>query len=131
VRRVVATALSLAIQAAALSAPLVHAHPDGRATAHHGGRTVHTHWAGHSHAHSRPDDPALETDDHDRATPFGAFIAVGTTPLPAIALAPSSFTLPVPAERAAHPNVDVAHGHDPPHLRSLPPRAPPAFPVLT
>ena len=43
-----------------------------------------------------------------------------------VALVPEPFGLPVPLERGAHPNVAVTHGHDPPSLGSLSPRAPPA-----
>lgn len=125
VRKMLALALSVAVQAAALGAPFVHAHPDEHATGHHAGRAVHTHWAGHSH-HS-PDGPVLGTADHDRAVFVNAFVAVAMSVFHVPMVAPDTIDLPVPAEREAHRAVDIAHGHDPPVFRSLPSRAPPAF----
>jgi hypothetical protein len=109
----------------ALCAPLVHAHPDDRATEHHAGRTVHTHWAVHAQSHHSSDAPALEDDDHDRAVFLNAFVAVSGSTLPALGLAQGVFDLRIPAERRAHRAVEVVHGHDPPSLRSLSSRAPP------
>lgn len=126
-RKTITFALSLAVLAAALSAPLVHAHPDNHATDHHGGRAVHTHWAGHAQSQDTSDAPALGTDDHDRAVFLNAFVAVAASPLPAQAVTPGAFELPVPAERAAHRILDVVRSHDPPSLRSLSSRAPPAL----
>jgi hypothetical protein len=134
VRRTLAIVLGLTLQAAALNAPLTHAHPDnpGNGVAgHHSERTVHTHWAGHRRSHGTSEGPLIDADDHDRAVFFGAFIAVAPTQLPADGLIFSPFALLVPVERAAHPSVDVTHGHDPPHVGHLPSRAPPALPVLT
>ena len=125
VRRVVAVAVVLAIQAAALNAPLVHAHPDEHATAHHAGRAVHTHWGGHAHAHDSADAPAVQADDHDRAVSLTAFVAVAASALPAPGLPPAHSDLPVPAEQRAHRTADVVRSHDPPQLSSLPSRAPP------
>ena len=126
-RKVIALALSLAVQATALSAPLVHAHPDDHATEHHGSRTVHTHWAGHAQSHDTSDTPAFGTDDHDRAVFLNAFVAVAASSLPAQAIAPDAFELPVPAERPAHRILEVVRSHDPPSLRSVSSRAPPAL----
>ena len=123
----VALTLSVAIQGAALSAPLVHAHPGAEATEHHSGRAVHTHWGGHAHEHSRSDDPAFRTADQDRAVFLNAFVAAAASVSSAIAVAPDLVEVPVPAERAAHRTVEITHGHDPPASRSLPSRAPPAF----
>ena len=127
VRKVLALTLSVAVQAAGLGAPLVHAHPDEHATEHHTGRAVHTHWAGHSSSHHSSDGPAFGTADHDRAVFLHAFVAVAAPVFPAPAIAPGIIERPVPAERAAHRAVEIAHGHDPPFFRSLPARAPPAF----
>jgi hypothetical protein len=125
VRKAIAFTLSLALQVTALSAPLVHAHPDHEATHHHEGRTVHTHWAGHSSSPS-PLGPSFQAIDDDRAVFLSVFVAEAASPVPAVALVPEPFGLPVPLERGAHPNVAVTHGHDPPSLGSLSPRAPPA-----
>lgn len=125
-RKVLAVALSLALPAASLSAPFVHAHPDDHATAHHDGHAVHVHLAGH---HSPPHHPAtgqtVEDDDHDRAVYVNAFVAVAAAVFSAPEFVVISFDLPVPTEQAAHRPVDVVHSHDPPSLRSLSSRAPP------
>jgi hypothetical protein len=148
VHRFVALALSLAIPVAAAAAPLLHAHPGDRATAHHRGATVHSHWSGHGDTpaagHSHDDDhdagdgrawvtsdaPIFDTLDPDRAIFFSTFVAVTPPLLPTPGIVPNAVALPVPHERAAHLNVEVAHGHDPPFTRSLPARAPPSLPVL-
>lgn len=126
-RKLIALALSLAVEAAVLSAPLVHAHPDDHATEHHGARTVHTHWDGHAQSRHRSDAPALETTDHDRAVLVDAFVAVAASSLPAFGVSHAVFALPVPAERAAHPVIQIVRSHDPPSFRSLASRAPPAL----
>jgi hypothetical protein len=127
VRKVLAIALSLAVQAAALSAPLVHAHPDDHATEHHGAGEVHSHWAGHSHEQDSSHSPALDAADHDRAVFLNAFVAVAASSFPAQAVTPVAFELPTPRERAPHRVIDIANGHDPPCLRSLSSRAPPSL----
>jgi hypothetical protein len=130
VRKVLALALSLAVQAAGLQAPLVHAHPDDHATEHHAGRALHSHWGGHASKPHAPEGPAAGAPDHDRAVFVGAFAAVAVAAFPAPAVADTVATLPVPPERAAHNSIDISPGHDPPSARSLPTRAPPRLPVL-
>jgi len=127
VRRVIAIALSLAVQAAALSAPLVHAHPDDHATEHHGAGEVHSHWAGHHHPQDSSHSPALDATDHDRAVFLNAFVAVAASSFPGQAVTLGAFELPAPRERAPHRVIEIANGHDPPCLRSLSSRAPPSF----
>ena len=126
-RKVIAVALALAVQATAVSAPLVHAHPDEHATPHHAGRAVHTHWAGHGQSHHSSNAPAVGTADHDRAVFLNAFVAVAVSPVPAPGVTPAILDLPVPAERPAHRIFDTARSHDPPFFRSLSSRAPPVF----
>jgi len=127
VRRIVAIVLALAVQGAALTGPLVHAHPDDHATDHHSGRAVHTHWAGHPQSPHQSDTPSLETEDQDRAIFIGSFIAVAGTIQSAPAVTHSVFVLPVPVERVAHRGIEVVRSHDPPYVRSLSARAPPAL----
>jgi hypothetical protein len=127
VRKALAVALSLAIQVAALSAPFVHAHPDQHATAHHDGSAIHSHWGGHGHKSDHPDGPGLSGPDEDRAVFMAAFVAVTAGAARTVAVVESPFVPPTPTELAAHRSVEIAHGHDPPALRSLPSRAPPAF----
>src|SRR5688572_5048114 len=99
VRKVIALTLALAVQAAALRAPLVHAHPDDHATEHHEAREVHTHWAGHGTSHESSDQPSLGAADHDRAVFLNAFVAVAASSFPAFGVTHTAFELPVPAER--------------------------------
>ena len=127
-RRVLAISLSLAVQVAALSAPLVHAHPDEHGTAHHDGKAVHTHWGGHEHASDHRDGPAVSGRDEDRAIFMTLFVAVTTAATRLVAVVETPVVPPVPVELIAHRNVEVTHGHDPPALSSLPSRAPPALP---
>jgi hypothetical protein len=122
-----AVALSVALQAAGLSAPLVHAHPDEHVTEHHSGRAVHTHWDGHTATHHTSDDPAVRAADHDRAVFFNAFVAVSVSTLPTQAVVPVVGQLPVPAERSAQSTIEITNGHDPPFYRSLSSRAPPTL----
>jgi hypothetical protein len=126
VRSIIAVALALAFEAAALGAPLVHAHPDDHATGHHHGRVVHTHWSGHAQSARHPDTPTVETEDHDRPVFVNAFVAVSPSPPSAAGLTPEIFELPVLPEQAAHRRVDDVRSHDPPCFRSLSSRAPPA-----
>lgn len=127
VRTVIVAALSLGLQVAALSAPLVHAHPDDHATEHHAGRAVHTHWTGHAGPHGSSTTPALRTDDHDRAVYLTAFVAVAAAWHPVVGVSDGIVELPVPSERAAHRVVEILHSHDPPFFSSRSPRAPPSF----
>jgi hypothetical protein len=127
VQKAIAVVLALGVQAAALTAPLLHAHPDDHATGHHSGRSVHTHWDGHDYSQHPSNDPAINADDHDRAVFLNPFVAVAASPLSAVAVAQQPFEIPVPSERPAHRSVHVAHSHDPPVLGSLQPRAPPTL----
>ena len=127
VRKVVALALSVAIQAAGLSAPFVHAHPDDHDTDHHAGRAVHTHWASHGHAHHAADTPAFESVDEDRAVFLNAFVAVTVLAMASPVVVSVAVELSVPPERAAHRVIEIEPGHDPPARRSLASRAPPVF----
>jgi hypothetical protein len=127
VRTVIAAVLLVTVQGAALTAPFVHAHPDDHATAHHNGRSVHSHWAGHTHSTDATHLPAFVADDHDRATFLSSFVGVAVSAMATPVVAPQPFALPIPAERRAHRPVSIAHSHDPPTAVALPSRAPPAF----
>jgi hypothetical protein len=129
VQKVIAVALSVLVQGAALTAPLVHAHPDDHATAHHTGRTVHTHWGGHGHTHplQHSNAPALDHPDDDRPLFLNVWVAVSVVIPAAPVTIQASSDLPVPRERAPHRSFDVVRSHDPPAVIRLSPRAPPAF----
>ena len=120
-------ALSVALQAAALTAPLVHEHPDDDATDHHRGRTVHSHWTGHQHDDSHTArGPALSEADHDRAVFLNSFVAVREVRAPAPALSFETVELSAPAERRPYRAIEVVRSHDPPIGASLSCRAPPS-----
>ncbi|MGH9240240.1 MAG: hypothetical protein ACRD3G_19520 [Vicinamibacterales bacterium] len=126
-RKALAVALSIAVQTAALGAPLVHVHPDDHPTAHHGGVAVHTHWSGHTHSSAPPDTPAIDAADHDRAVFTNTFVAVTTTALLKAAVTSPVFALPMAVEAPAHGRLDDTRSHDPPFIRSCSSRAPPFF----
>jgi hypothetical protein len=125
-RTILVVLVSAAVQAAALRAPLVHAHVDDHDAAHHDGRTVHAHLAPHVHADA-PHGLAVETAADERTIFLQSFVAVRTAAPDAPAVATASFDLVVPAEGARRRAPDAVHGHDPPPLRARPSRAPPAF----
>jgi hypothetical protein len=127
VRAPIAIALVLSVQGAALGARFVHLHPDDHATAHHSGRVVHTHWAGHARSAHPEHTASLGPADSDRAIFGNTFIAVAVSVLAAPAVALTTFVLVVPVEQAAHRPVDVVRSHDPPYVGVLSSRAPPAF----
>jgi hypothetical protein len=126
VRKALALVLSVAVQGAAVGAPLAHAHPDDHATDHHHGRAVHLHWAAHTHSHHPADVPVLDDDDHDRAVFVNTFVSVAASALPVGAAPHQTFELSIPAETTVHRPVEVTHAHDPPYCNFLPSRAPPA-----
>ena len=126
-RKALAVALAVAVQAAGLSAPFVHAHPDEHDTSHHSGGAVHVHWDGHAQSHQSSDSPALDTADHDRAVLLDAFVAVSVPAFPAPTVTPAVRELPRPAERSAPAPIEIVSGHDPPFFLSVPPRAPPSL----
>ena len=131
VRKAIAVALSLAVQAALLAAPFVHAHPDDHRTTHHSGRAVHAHWASHAETAHPPDHDShastLEAGDHDRAVFLTLFVAVAAQHDAVPLAAQPMFDLPLPEARAPKRGVEVVRSHDPPFSTSLPSRAPPAF----
>lgn len=125
-RKVIAVALSFLVQWGAITGPLVHAHPDDAATAHHDGRAVHAHWGGHAHSSDHSESPSLDADDHDRALFVNAFVAVSASVPEAPVVGQGAFALPVPAERASQRGIEVVRSHDPPLPGCRCPRAPPS-----
>ena len=124
-RKLVALVLAIAIQAAGLTAPLVHAHPDALAT-DHSAHPVHSHWVAHHHHESSP-VPVVGPVDHERAVFLNAFVAVSVPAGTPAAVTVGFAALPVPPVQAAHRIIEITHAHDPPDARSLPARAPPTF----
>ena len=120
--------LSMAVQLATLSAPLVHVHPDDHATDHHRAHEVHAHFE----RHAVPARPADETIvDHpeasDRAVFLRLFVGVATAEFDLPAAVPACFALTPPGEGRSMRALYGFHGHDPPFIRSRSSRAPPAF----
>ena len=125
-RGVIAAGLCVAIQVAAVCAPLVHAHLGGHESAdHHATQTVHAHLSGHSSSH-HSQGRSLDDSDAERTVFLQLFVAVSA---PSFHLPPalvSSFDLTAPAAVAPRDLLQVVHGHDPPFDRSRPSRAPPS-----
>src|SRR5215510_11225323 len=127
-RKLIAMAAAGALQWAAFLAPFMHVHLDDHVTAHHAGHAMHAHLSEHAQHATHHDGLEIEVPDDDRAIYPQVFVAVeaGSVELPAIVA--DTFQVPVAAERSAQRPIDVAHGHDPPVIASLPPRAPPVLP---
>jgi len=126
-RKLIAVGLSVAVQAAALGAPLVHAHLGGHESSHHHGRqAVHAHFSGHSSSHHHSGARSLDDNDAERTVFLQLFVAVSAPSFHLPAALVSSFDLIVPAAVAPRDLLQVVHGHDPPVARSRPSRAPPS-----
>jgi hypothetical protein len=129
-RATVAVSLAVALQLAALGAPLLHAH---RHDGHHGrhGAYVHAHVGGHTRADpgAHHDDPlALDDVDRDRATWLQLFVAVKSVPFSIPALPHPRYAVPAPLESIMRKPPAVVHSHDPPGGRPAALRGPPAIP---
>jgi hypothetical protein len=128
----------VAVPVAAVIALFVHAHPDDHDTDHHQAHAVHAHFSGHDHHHRDHDHddhaggPQLTDGEggHDRAVFIGVFLGATITSFSIVAALPPSIERVAPPERPIRRTLQVAHGHDPPALSSLPARAPPRLPVL-
>ncbi len=131
-RTLTALGLSIAIPLGALSAPLVHAHPDELGTDHHRAHEIHAHFGGHSlqasHDGIVPDGARLDDHGAERAVSLQLFVAVAQASFDVPAAVVTSWHLRVPAEAAAHHPLRVVHSHDPPFIGSTGSRAPPALP---
>jgi hypothetical protein len=127
VRKTVALALSVAIQVAAISAPLLHAHSDEHDTDHHRGRSIHSHWSAHPLVHHESDRSVITETDDDQEIALNTFVAESACSLHVPADVDAIVSVPVPVERPAHRAAETVRGHDPPLLKSRPSRAPPAF----
>jgi hypothetical protein len=127
VRKLLAVGLSVAVHAAALGGPLVHAHLGGHdSDHHHEGATVHAHFSGHGRSHADSNGLTL-ADDTDRAVPVQFFLAVNSTPFHLSPALLPTLDLIAPAATAPRSGLQVVHGHDPPFATSGPSRAPPTF----
>jgi len=129
-RALVAVSSVVALQLAALGAPLLHAHLDDDPHGHHDAARVHAHLGGHATHHATPrDTPAIdENEGAERATGLQLFVAVEPVPFLIPALPQSRYALPAPLESMMRRPPAVAHSHDPPGVRPATSRAPPVFP---
>jgi hypothetical protein len=125
IRRCIALALAVAVQAMLVELPALHAHLDNHVTEHHQSRTIHSHFDEH-HSIRRHDGLRIQTGDHDAAVSFIAIAALTTTSFTTIGLTVATAVLPTPVIRVVAPTFEVTHAHDPPWAGSLPARAPPA-----
>jgi len=128
-RKLIAVGLAAAVQAAALGAPLVHAHLGGHdSDHHHGHQAVHAHLSGHSWSHQNHGNrPTIDDNDGERTVYLQLFVALDVAAFQLPPAVVSSFDLTVPVAAAPRAVLHVVHGHDPPSGRSLSSRAPPAF----
>ena len=121
--------LVVAVQAAVVGAPLVHAHLGNHAADHHHAVTVHSHFSGHHPSHpSRPPVTGLRVEDNDaeRTVFLQLFVAVNVASFGALSAVVESFEINMAAEAPRRQALLVVHGHDPPFTRLRPARAPPA-----
>ena len=126
IRRCIALALAVAVQAMLVELPTLHAHLDDHVTEHHHSRTIHSHFNEH-HSVPRQDGLRIETGDHNAAVSFIAIAALTAKSFTTIGLTVAIAELATPATETVTRSFEVTHAHDPPWLASLPARAPPAF----
>ena len=133
VRQIVAGFLAIAVQASAVTAPMVHVHLDDHDSDHHHAREMHSHLAGHPR-HAAPllntHGPSLIDDDEDeRVLAVSGFVATSADVFPGVAATPVETAVLIFEDVAVSRIPHVSHGHDPPELAATPSRAPPSFPT--
>lgn len=132
-RGLIAGGLSVAIQAGALCAPLVHAHLDEHHADHHLPYGVHAHVNGHGgedHRASAETSAVHSEDDPEQITEFQIFVAVDAAAAAELPLPPVRFALLPPLESTLRRPPDVVRSHSPPDRSLADSRAPPAWSVL-
>ena len=130
-RRLLAFGLTVAIQAAALSAPLVHAHLDDQHADHHGANRIHAHLGGHGAAHhaEQHSGPAMHAEEvPERAVTMPLFVAAQAEAPMEPAIAATSFDPPASPVSIVGRSFDDVRSHGPPVCPSIAPRAPPHLP---
>lgn len=131
-RRLLALGLAVALQAGALTAPLVHAHLDDHHTDHHAAGRVHAHLDGHELPHEAPPDRLAI---HAEESPWSVvriplFVAEHADVWLEPGLPQAPFLFADAAESLMRQPPDVVRSHGPPVVRPSAPRAPPVSPVL-
>ena len=131
-RRILALSLTIAIQAAALSAPLVHAHVDDHHDDHHAGARIHAHAGGHGSPHRHdPPGPAVHAEESpERTIAMPAFVAAQTDASIQPSIADTPFLMTAVAASLMRRGPDDVRSHGPPPLAVRSPRAPPGSSVL-
>jgi hypothetical protein len=125
-RKVIAIGLSAAVQAAALGAPLVHAHLGGHESDHDDATsTVHAHLSAHAPSHYSSGSNLVDAAA-ERTVYLQMFVAVSASSFHVSPALVSSFELIVPAPAPPREALHVVYGHDPPITGSRSTRAPPA-----
>ena len=127
-RRIAAACLVFVLPLGAAAAPLLHVHlDDDHGGDHHEGRALHGHLSEHQHAAPRSDATRhLEEPGDDRTLTPNLFVAMAVHGFELPAIPVERMRLAPTPERAARQVLQVTHGHDPPPLTSLAPRAPPS-----
>ena len=123
----------MALQAGALSAPLVHAHPDDHHADHHPANAIHAHLDGHaphSHADASEGRAILAEEAPERAVAMPLFVAEQADTATEPALAESRFGLPSAGDSLMRRRPDDLRSHGPPASPATSPRAPPVSSVL-
>lgn len=127
IRKLVAIGLSVALPVGALCAPLVHAHRSDHDSSHHAADVIHAHVSGHAAAPTVAHSLSLDEPEGERAVYLQLFVAVPAASFDVPLAVATSVEPGAPAEAPARHSLHVVHGHDPPFIRFLTARAPPAF----
>ena len=129
-RQIVAGLLAIAVQASAVTAPMVHVHLDDHDSDHHHAREMHSHLAGHArHVAPLPatHGPSLIDDDDERVLAVSGFVATSAEVFPGVAATPIETAVVVFEDVTVSRIPHVSHGHDPPERTATPSRAPPSL----
>ena len=131
-RRLLALGLAVALQAGAVTSPLVHAHLDDHHHGHHDAGRVHAHVDGHAiEHHADPHTSAIHGEESPWSVvhvPFFVAAHADVSLEPALPHAP--FIFADAGESLMRQPPDVVRSHGPPAARPSAPRAPPRSSVL-
>jgi hypothetical protein len=133
-RRLLAIGVAVALQAGALTSPLVHAHLDDHHDDHHDASRVHAHVGGHvgGHAGGHREDAGgttvHEAEAPERIVALALFVATYADAGIEPAVAPALFRVAPSTESLMRRPPEVVRSHGPPPPASSAPRAPPVFP---
>ena len=131
-RRLLAISLTIALQAGALTAPLVHAHLDDHHDDHHAAGPVHAHLDGHALEHQALSGmPAIHAEESPwSVVHIPLFVAEHADVWLEPALPQAPFLFVDAGESLMRQPPDVVRSHGPPSVRPSSSRAPPVSSVL-